>query len=220
VARKNELPTRNRNNYELDEVAASGDELDRTDMVRGLTDIEDSEDVEGSAEPDGDGDETPIDRDNVGGNGIVIEPPGSIDSENEVRCSNQAICLNGGTCYLLPGKSFRSEKQSCDCVEPFTGERCESYDLFVTQKSEDGVPDRFPQPEYRYHPWLSHPAFIAAVVVAGLLLVGLIVGLVACCSLCVQRKDEGSYALNDALRGVKPKIEYTKVENNSQEFYA
>ena len=58
----------------------------------------------------------------------------------------------------------------------------------------------------------------AAMVAAGLLILGLIITMLVCCCLCIRKKDEGSYALDSALKG--PGVEYTKVNNTSQEFYA
>ncbi|XP_064630498.1 pro-neuregulin-1, membrane-bound isoform-like isoform X2 [Lineus longissimus] len=42
-------------------------------------------------------------------------------------CEKQTYCLNGGTCVYLP--AFKA--QFCRCPPDFTGERCETKDLFI-----------------------------------------------------------------------------------------
>jgi len=127
-------------------------------------------------------------------------------------------CFNGGLCIM----SITTLRPYCQCMDGFVGQHCEDNDLVI-----DGEvplePEEVGQPEHRrltLHDILQHPASIAVIVGACVLMLAIIITLLVCCCLCIRKKDEGSYALDAAILGEK-KIEYTKVQNQtSQEFYA
>lgn len=156
----------------------------------------------------------PPPREDVGGAGIVIDDNDDTLCEEAGRYNH---CHNGGTCYITHvGITY------CVCSPNFEGGNCETVKEVIVKEDEIvGKTQEEPtkQRKFTLRDILLHPAFIAVAVGACLLFLALVISLLVFCCRCIQKKDEGSYALDSAMLGGQ-KVEYTKVDNYSQEIYA